>query len=283
MHISVTKRMPALTKKEMRRDDLGEVLRRDLPPHPVEHRAGRGEREGQLLLRRRAGLLQVVGADVHRVPLRHRPVAVFGDVGDQLQARLRREDVGAAAEILLDDVVLHRALQLARVRALLLGDRDVERQQPGGGGVDRHRGVHRLERDAVEQRPHVADVADRHPDLADLAPRQRVVAVVAGLGRQVEGDRQPGLPAREVRPVERVRGGGRRVAGVGAEQPGLVAGRLGHSVIPWRSLRRTRLLADHAASQRSPQDAAQETCAGGEHAATILLATARALTIRSHL
>ena len=111
----------------------------------------------------------------------------------------------------------------ADVGALLLGDGDVERQQPGGGGVDRHRGVHRLERDAVEERPHVADVADRDADLADLAAGQRVVAVVAGLGRQVEGDREAGLAAGEVRAVERVRGGGRRMAGVGAEQPGLVA------------------------------------------------------------
>ena len=46
---------------------------------------------------------------------------------------------------------------------------------------------------SVEQRPHVADVADRDADLADLAAGERVVGVVAGLGRQVEGDRQAGL------------------------------------------------------------------------------------------
>ena len=47
-------------------------------------------------------------------------------------------------------------------------------------------------------RAHVAQVRDRHPDLADLAAGQRVVGVVAGLGGQVEGDRQPGLPLGEV-------------------------------------------------------------------------------------
>ena len=37
----------------------------------VEHGLRGGEREGQLLHRRRAGLLQVIGAHVGRVPLRH--------------------------------------------------------------------------------------------------------------------------------------------------------------------------------------------------------------------
>ena len=44
-----------------------------------------------------------------------------------------------------------------------------------------------------EQRPHVSQVSDRDADLADLAASQLVVRVVAGLRRQVEGDRQPGL------------------------------------------------------------------------------------------
>ena len=230
MHISVTKRMPALTKNEMRLTSSGKSRPVDLAAHLVEHGAGGGEREGELLLRRRPGLLQVVGADVHRVPLRHAAVAILGDVGDQLQRGRRREDVGAAREVFLDDVVLDRALQLRDLGALLLGGGDVERQQPGGGGVDRHRGVHRLERDAVEERAHVAEMADRHADLADLAARERMVAVVAGLGRQVEGDREAGLAAGEVAAVERVRGGRGGMAGIGAEQPGLVASDLGHAL-----------------------------------------------------
>src|SRR3546814_7889345 len=77
--------------------------------------------------------------------------------------------------------------------------------------------------DLGEELLHVAEVADRHADLADLALGERVVAVVAGLRRQVEGDGEPGLPARQVLAVERVGGLGRRVAGIGADQPGLVA------------------------------------------------------------
>ena len=69
---------------------------------------------------------------------------------------------------------------------------------------------------------HVAEMGDRHADLADLAAGQRVIGIVAGLGRQVEGDRKPGLALGEVPPVELVGGLGRGMAGIGAEQPGLV-------------------------------------------------------------
>ncbi len=113
----------------------------------------------------------------------------------------------------------------ARVDAVLLGVGHVEAEQPRRGGVDRHRRVHPPGRDAVEQRAHVAEVGDRHADLADLAARARIVGVVAGLGRQVEGDRQPGLALGQVGPVELVRGPRRRVARVRAHHPRLVTAR----------------------------------------------------------
>ena len=107
--------------------------------------------------------------------------------------------------------------------ALLVGERDVEREQPGGGRVDGHRRVHLDERDAVEQRAHVAEMGDRHADLADFAFGERVVAVVAGLCRQVEGDGEAGLALAQVLAIERVRRCGGRVPRIGAEDPRLVA------------------------------------------------------------
>ena len=101
---------------------------------------------------------------------------------------------------------------------------DVEREQPRRGGVDRHRGVHAVERDAREQRLHVVDVPDRHAHLADLAARERVVGVEAGLGGQIERHREAGLALGEVAAVELVARARGRVAGVGAEHPGPVAG-----------------------------------------------------------
>src|SRR5580704_11662120 len=66
---------------------------------------------------------------------------------------------------------------------------------------------------------------DRDPDLADLAAGERMVAVEPGLGRQVESDRKTRLSLGQVLPVERVRLARRRVAGIGAEDPRLVAAR----------------------------------------------------------
>ncbi len=150
---------------------------------------------------------------------------------DQPQRVLRREDVGPPREVLLDDVVLGRPGELAgdlggiEAGVLLLRGHLVHRQQPHRGGVDRHRRVHVGQRDLVEEPAHLAEVRHGHADLADLAAGQRAVRVVAGLGRQVEGDRQAGLALREVGAVERVgrRGGG--VPGVRAHHPGLVLGR----------------------------------------------------------
>ena len=88
--------------------------------HLVEHRDRRGQRVGDLLHRRGAGLLQVVGADVHRVPARHVLDRVGHRVGDEPEAGAGREGVGAAGEVLLDDVVLRRALEHRGVDARLL-------------------------------------------------------------------------------------------------------------------------------------------------------------------
>ncbi len=66
--------------------------------------------------------------------------AVAEEVGDDAHGGARREDVGAARDVFLEDVVLDGAGELADVRALLFGDGEVEREQDGGGGVDGHRG-----------------------------------------------------------------------------------------------------------------------------------------------
>jgi hypothetical protein len=58
---------------------------------------------------------------------------------------------------------------------------------------------HLVERNAVEQDLHVLDRVDRHAGLADIARHARVVAVVAAVGGQVEGDAHA-LPARRPAP-----------------------------------------------------------------------------------
>ena len=90
------------------------------------------------------------------------------------------------------------------------------------GAVHRHRHAHLVERDAVEELPHVVDRVDRDARHADVTGHPRMVAVVAAVGGQVEGDRQALLPGGEVAPVEGVGllGGGE--ARVLADRPRLV-------------------------------------------------------------
>ena len=60
---------------------------------------------------------------------------------------------------------------------------------------------------------------DRHAGLADLARRQRIVAVVADLGRQIEGDAQAGLSLAEQVLEALVGLGGGAIARVLAHRP----------------------------------------------------------------
>src|SRR5439155_12635800 len=80
--------------------------------------------------------------------------------------------------------------------------------------------------DTVEEDVEVVDGVDRDADLADLGLGDRMVGAVAALRGKVEGDRETRLAAREVGAVEGVRLPDVRVARVGAEDPGLVAGGL---------------------------------------------------------
>ena len=96
---------PADHRGELRRVDLARA------PHRVEHADGGGQGVGHLLDRRGAGLLEVVAADVDRVPPGHVAHRVGDGVDGQAEAGARGEDVGAPAQVLLDDVVLRGARQ----------------------------------------------------------------------------------------------------------------------------------------------------------------------------
>ena len=85
----------------------------------------------------------------------------------------------------------------ARRHALLLADRDVEREQDRRGRVDRHRRRDVAERDPAEERLHVLERVDRDALPADLAERALVVGVVAHQRRHVERGREPRLAVLE--------------------------------------------------------------------------------------
>ena len=161
----------------------------------------------------------MVAADADRVELGRVAYAEGEQVRRQPQRRPGRVDVGAARDVLLQHIVLGGAHHLAGRHALLLGDGEVHRHEHRRGRVDRHRGAHLVQRDALEHRLHVLERVDSDADLAHLRRARRVVRVVADLRRQVERDGEAVLALREeeLEPLVRFLGGAE--AGVLARRP----------------------------------------------------------------
>ncbi len=207
-----------------------------------------GQGVGQFHLRRGARLVHVVAADADAVEARHVLGRVGEDVGYDPHARPRRVDIGVADHELLQDVVLYGAGQLLRPHPLPLGGHDVEGHYGQYGPVHGHTDRHLLQRNLVEEPLHILHRIDGHPGLTDVAAYPLVVAVVAPMGGQVEGDRQSPLPGGEVAAVESIRFGGGTEAGVlpdcpgparihtgvGAAQVGRVAGHGGERLVVGR-------------------------------------------------
>ncbi len=181
-----------------------------------------GERVGELEVERRPRLLHVVAGDRDRVEPGHLGRGVGEDVRDDPHRGGRRVDVGVADHELLEDVVLDGPGELVVADALFLGGDDVQRQHRQHGAVHGHGDRHPVQRDAVEEHPHVEDRVDRHPGHADVAGDAGVVGVVAAVGREVERDRQALLSGGEVAAVEGVGVLGGGEPGVLADRPRLV-------------------------------------------------------------
>ena len=115
-------------KKKERRGANSSTLRSD-----VERRFdvsdGVREREGDLLRGGRTGFADVIAGDRDRIPVRDFARAESERVGDQSQARLRRIDVGAARDVLLEDIVLDRAVDFVERDILLSRDGEIETKQ----------------------------------------------------------------------------------------------------------------------------------------------------------
>ncbi len=187
--------------------------------HTIQDSNGGCQCKGKFLRRRRAGFLQVIRAHIHRVPFGTLDPRPCDGIGDQPHRRLRRKHIGAARKILLDDVVLRGAGKAGPRSALFFCNCNIQRQQPGSRSVDRHGRVHPLQRNVFEQGAHVADVGHRHANLANLAARQQMIAVVPGLGWQIEGHRQAGLALVQVAPVQFIAGFRRGMTRIGAKDP----------------------------------------------------------------
>ena len=140
---------------------------------------------------RRAGArhVEVVDADVERIPVRRVLGRPGDDVAGELHGRLDRQELRPARDVLLQRVVLQIEHKAPGGQPLLLGQR---REQRGG---DRPEAVHddadaaeARQRQSLERHLEVAQRGDRGAGAADLARRHDVVRVEADLRRQVGCD-----------------------------------------------------------------------------------------------
>src|SRR5262245_16899828 len=116
-----------VVRVEEEREALAEAVRRE--PGRDRRLAVRDavrERERELLGRARARLADVVAGDRDRVPARQPLLAVREEIGREPHGGPRREDVVAASDVLLENVVLDCSTQLLAGDALTLRDELVQ-------------------------------------------------------------------------------------------------------------------------------------------------------------
>ena len=164
-----------------------------------------GERVGELLHRRRPGLVHVIAGDRDRVELGHFARRVSDDVGDDPHRGLGRVDVGVADRELFQDVVLDRARQLRRGRPPAPRPRRCRRPCTGSTAPF----IVMLTDISPSGMPSNSNfmsstLSIATPALPTSPVDARMVAVVAAVGGEIEGDAQALLPGGEVAAVEGV-------------------------------------------------------------------------------
>ena len=152
-----------------------------------------GQRERQLLRRRRTGLPDVVPADRNGIPLWHFLRAKLNHVGHDPHGGTRRIDPFLLRNILFQDIGLHRSAQGYPRRTLFLGNRGIHRQHHRGRRVDRHRRGDVSEGDSFEEYLHVGQRTYRHTANADLSLRRECIRIVPHEGGKIKRHREPRL------------------------------------------------------------------------------------------
>ena len=118
---------------------------------------------------------------------------VFDRIAHEPDGGIHGEDPRAAADHLLEDVVLGGGADLLFRISELLGHGLVHGQHDGGHRVDRQPGSDPVQGNVLEGDLEIPQGVHRHADPADFPHDPGVIRIVAHLGRQVEGDVQAGL------------------------------------------------------------------------------------------
>src|SRR6267378_3357554 len=178
-----------------------------------------GQREGDFLDGGGAGFADVVTGDGNGVPLGKIVATPCENVRDDAHRGAHGIDIRTAGDILLQNIVLHRAGEFLQAGALPFRNGYIETKQDCGGGVDGHGRGDFFEGDAVEERLHVFEGVDGDTDFADFAESERMVGIHANLRGQIEGDGKTGLALAQEVAVALVGFGGGAEAGVLAHGP----------------------------------------------------------------
>ena len=127
-------------------------------------------------------------------------------IGSQAHRRPRRIHIGAARDVFLEDIVLHRPAELRAIDFPFVGHRDVKAEQDCSRGIDRHRSGDAIERNVLEEQAHVLEGAN-----GDARASHRPSGAADDLGRdpsgigRIECHRQARLALREQEPIARIR------------------------------------------------------------------------------
>src|SRR5205085_373655 len=100
---------------------------------------------------------------------------------NQAQRWARRIDVCAARYVLLQNVILNRAIDFLERDAVTPCDGQIKTEQSRSGRVDSHRSRDGIQRDAVEESLHVFDGVNRYADFADFACGERIIGIKSNL------------------------------------------------------------------------------------------------------
>ena len=132
-----------------------------------------------------------------------------GDQVLEVAGRRMQEGVRAGAFNKIESQIVHQALELDQLTV-----RDIM--------TPRTKVIWLNQDDRHDQVWHKIVVSNHSHFPVYAGNREHVVGIVSGLGREIEGDGEPGLAFGEVLPVQGIRLFRRRMPGIGPEDPGLV-------------------------------------------------------------
>ena len=186
--------------------------------------------------------MHVITRDRNAIELGHVRAGVRNNVRHDPHRWFGRINIGVTDHEFFQNVVLNCAVELCLGNALFLTRHNEKRKDRNHRAVHRHRYRHLVQRDAIEQNFHILDRIDGNASLANIADNARVVAVIATVRGEIEGDRKALLSGGQVAAVKGVRFFGSRETGILADGPWPTRiHRRTHTARKWRKAGKTRV------------------------------------------